>query len=150
MKLKFRAFAVIFSIFLVFLSCTAKQKVWLDDGTFIYHTENRKSYKSDEKLAVFADSNGCFHIFDNFSKTEIKTFSSSRFVRELSFVAGKNHYRNIAVLDFPGADNQKIQEILNDANLFQSVEYNFSANARFAKARTLEFPQTELNFFYAG
>lgn len=150
MKLKFRAAAVIFSIFLVFLSCTTKQKVWLDDGTFIYHMENRENFVSSEKLAVFAGSDGCFHIFDNFSKTEIKTFSSSKFVRELSFVAGKYHYRRIAVLDFPGADNEKIQELLNDANLFGSVEYDFSANARFAKARTLEFPQTELNFYYAG
>lgn len=150
LKLKFRSFVVIFSIFLVFFSCTTKQKLWLDDGTFIYHTENRRNFISSEKIAVFADSTGCLHIFDNFDKTETKTFSASKFVRELSFISSKHFYGRIAVLDFSGTDNEKIQEILDDANLFGSVEYDFSETSRFAKARALEFPETELRFFYEG
>lgn len=147
MKLKLRPILVIFSIFLVFLSCTAKPKIFFDDGTFIYHTGKHKPYKSNEKIAVFADSNGCFHIFDNFGKSEIKTFSESRFVRELSYLSSKYHLARIAVLNFSGAENGKITDLLNNTNLFQSVEYNFSSNSRFATARTLE-DQTVLNFYY--
>lgn len=147
MKLKFRSVLAVFSIFLAFLSCTTRQRIFLADGSFIYHTENYKTYKSNEKLAVFADSNGCFHIIDNLEKSEIKTFSESKFVRELSYLSSKHHFTRIAVLNFLGADNEKISELLNNTNFFQSVEYNFSSNSRFAKARTLEY-QTILNFYY--
>lgn len=152
MKLKFRACVIIFSAiaFLAMLGCTAKPKIWLSDGTFIYHSEKNKIYSSSEQLAVFADKNGCFHIFDNIAKNEIKTFSQSQFVRELSFISGKHYSNRIALLSFPGADNSKIEDVLNNASLFQSVEYDFSERARYAHARTLEFPQTELDFYYAG
>lgn len=152
MKLKLRICAIFFSslAFLIVLGCAAKPRIWLSDGTFVYHTENRRIYISDEQLAVFADKKGCFHIFDNISKTKIKTFSQSQFVRELSFISGRHYFKRIAVLSFPGADNSRIEEVLNNASLFQSVEYDFSANARFARARALEYPQTELDFYYAG
>lgn len=132
------------------LGCTQKQKAWLSDGTFIYHAEKNKIYTSGERLAVFADKNGCFHIFDNIAKNEIKTFSQTQFVRELSFISGKHYLTRIALLSFPGADNSKIEDVLNNASLFQNVEYDFSERARYAHARTLEFPQTELDFYYAG
>lgn len=152
MKLKFRACALLLSsaFFLAVPSCAAKPGTWLRDGTFVYHREKSRTYVSDEQLAVFADGKGCFYIFDNIAKTKIKTFSESQFVRELSFISGRHCSGRIAILSFPGADNSKIAEVLNNASLFRSVEYEFSANPRYVRAKTLEYPQTELEFYCAG
>lgn len=152
MKLKARAYAIILlsAAFPFALACAAKPRTWLPDGSFVYHAEKRRLYISSAPLAVFADKKGRLYIFDNISKSKTATFSESQFVRELSFISGRHSSERIAVLSFPGADNSKIAEVLDNAGLFKSVEYGFSAKTGYARARTLEHPETVLEFYCAG